>query len=46
MNEAILREVSDSHWDEVLEIRSQMQQKKKLITVFNFCCCLKKKINK
>lgn len=33
LNEAMMREVNDSHWDEVLEIRAQMQLKKKILTV-------------
>lgn len=33
MNEAILRDVTDSHWDEILEIRSQMQKKKHILMV-------------
>ena len=35
MNEAIMREVTDSHWDEILEIRSRMQSKKRLLMVIN-----------
>ncbi|OXU31667.1 hypothetical protein TSAR_000708 [Trichomalopsis sarcophagae] len=34
MNEAILRDVTDSHWDEILEIRSQMQKKKHILMQF------------
>ncbi|XP_014212210.1 uncharacterized protein LOC106642086 [Copidosoma floridanum] len=34
MNEAIMHDVSDAHWDEILEIRSQIHEKKKLLTKF------------
>ncbi|KAL7299995.1 hypothetical protein TKK_0007309 [Trichogramma kaykai] len=34
MNEAIMHPVTDSHWDEILEIRYQMQEKKKIIMQF------------
>jgi hypothetical protein len=33
MNQAILQEVGDSHWDEILEVRCQMQEKKEIIAV-------------
>ena len=35
MNEAILHRVPDYHWDEIVEIRSQMQEKKKILMVNN-----------
>ncbi|XP_011504585.1 PREDICTED: uncharacterized protein LOC105367530 isoform X2 [Ceratosolen solmsi marchali] len=33
MNQAILQEVNDSHWDEILLLRSEIQEKKEIIVV-------------
>lgn len=36
MNEALSHEVDDTHWDEVLETRYQMQMKKQMLSVIIF----------